>query len=67
MSEEGRKRLSKTSPVSSEIGTMWSGVCSSYGTPLGLITKTPASRSTPETFPNVPCTRPLPANSLLAR
>ena len=45
---------------------MWSGVSSVYGTPLGLIAKWPASRSTPETLPKVPVTRPLDASSRLA-
>ena len=67
MSEEGRRSESTTSPVASETGTMCSGFSSSYGTPLGLMAMRPAARSTPDTFPNVPITRPLRASAMFAR
>src|SRR5512138_3680219 len=56
-----------TFPVSSETGTMCFAVSSRYGTPLGLIIITPARRSTAETLPKVPMTRPVSARRLFAR
>src|SRR5262249_33545746 len=43
------------------------GVNSRYGTPLGLIIITPARRSTADTLPKVPITRPVSARRRLAR
>src|SRR5260370_14545581 len=56
-----------TFPVSRETATMSFEVSRSYGTPLGLMTHTPALRWTPDTLPNVPCTRPESARRRLAR
>src|SRR4029079_13300740 len=67
VSDEGRRVRPIARPVSSETGTMSFAVSFSYGTPLGLIMKTPALRSTADTLPNVPRTRPDSASRRLAR
>src|SRR5262245_32358251 len=63
----GRHLLSDGSPVSTETNTILSGLGPWGGTPLGLLAKTPASRSAIDSFPNVPMTRPVDASSRLAR
>src|SRR5699024_11664048 len=52
VSLEGFKSPSTTSP-SKLTTTIFSGVSSSYSTPLGLMTINPFSRSIPLTFPQV--------------
>src|SRR6186997_2240226 len=67
VSDEGRNLLPGASPVSNDTSTILSGLRSWYGTPLGLIAKTPASKSAIDRLPNVPVTSPVDASSRLAR
>ena len=58
VSELGLNLPSTTLPSLSDTTTMCCGFISAYGTPLGLMTITPRTRSTPLALPHVWMTRP---------
>src|SRR5688572_4417677 len=65
VSDDGRRLPATVFPSKSTI-TIFSGDRSSYGTPLGLIAKTPRARSTALTFPKVKTTNPNFGNCMFA-
>src|SRR5450759_1976414 len=58
VSIDGRRAPSTTRPSSSATTTMSSAVSPAYAMPLGLMTRTPAARSTPLALPNDSVTSP---------
>src|ERR1017187_888751 len=66
VSELGFNVPSTTLPLASETTTMCSGFISEYGTPLGLMTMTPRSRSTALALPHVWMTNPSATKSKFA-